>query len=186
MIWIVVIIIAAVIFFTGIIIVVAQMNDKKNKSDIYSFQKEHVITDGGVDAKDLHYGKKKGLDFIAGRDLYGTVISSNGVSHRMWNVYFTFLENGRKEMVVFRTKMAVGRKREAMKPYPCLEIADDRMISSVHCYLTGSKKGLVVLDAGSLNRTYVNGRVVSGPMHLPNGAELRIGRTRLRVTYNYR
>ena len=186
MIWIIVIVIAATIFFAGIIIVIAQMTVNKNETDIYSFQKEHVITDGGVDAKDLHYGKKKGLDFIAGRDMYGTVIRSNGAAHRMWNACFTFLDNGRKEAVVFRTKMAVGRKREAMKLYPYLEIVDDRMISSVHCYLVGSNKGLVVLDAGSLNHTYVNGMIVNSATSLPNGSELRIGHTRLYVTYKYR
>lgn len=186
MIWIVVIVIAAVIFFAGIIIIISQTSGKKNNSGIYSFQKGHVITDGGVDAKDLHYGKKKGLDFVAGHDVYGTVIKSNGSAHMMWNAFFTFHGNGRREMVTFRTKMAIGRKREAMQPYPYLEIADDRMISSVHCYLAGTPKGLIVTDAGSLNHTYVNGNVVNGTMPVPNGAELTLGHTRFRVTYEYR
>lgn len=184
--WMIVIIIALTIFLTGIIVISAQMFGGENSRKKGSSGGGHVIADGGVDAKDKHFGKKKGADFKAGNKMYGTVISRNGQVHHMWNVYFNFLDSGRREIVIFGTKMAIGRKAESMKAWPYLAIPEDSLVSSIHCYLLSTMEGLAVKDAESLNHTYVNGQRIDERCLLKNGSILRVGRTKIRVTFEYR
>lgn len=185
--WMIVIVIALTVFFAGIIVIVMQAPGQKKRNTLGDIAGGgHVIANGGVDVKDLHYGKKKGLDFQADKKMYGTVTSQNGAVHHMWNAYFTFCGSGRRQIVVFRRKMAVGRKPEVMKPLPYLPIPEDRRISAVHCYLIGTEEGLVVRDAQSLNHTYVDGKMVTTPRPIRSGSILRVGHTEVQVVYEYR
>lgn len=185
--WMIIIVIALTVFFAGIIIIIMQTIGGKKDVQGSGYINSHVVTDGGVDVKDMHYGKKTGADFIAGKNMYGTVMSKNGAVHHMWNAYFTFLGSGRREIVVFRKKMAIGRKSDAMKTFPSLEISDDKMISSIHCYLISSREGLYIQDAHSLNHTYVNGKRVTEQLQpVRSGSIIRVGHTEIRVTYEYR
>lgn len=187
MIWMVVIIISLTVFFAGILVIVMQMSGRRKKgSGHVNIGSEHVVIKGGVDTKDYHYGEKAGDLFKAGNSMYGTVVSKNGAVHHMWNACFTFIGSGRREIVVFRNKMAIGRKREYMKHMPYVEIPLDLRISSIHCYLVGKGSGLVIQDAHSLNHTYVNGRRVEKEAPLPNGSVIRVGKTEIQVTYEYR
>ena len=143
MIGIIVIAIAAIIFLAGVIIVIAGSGSEKRKwgrsggLEIGTGRRE--IVEGGVNTSNLHYGKGAGDDFLAGQRSYGTQVSKNGSTHRMWYAHFEFLGKGRKETVIFRSKMAIGRKEEDMQKYPNLVIRDDRRLSSVHCYLIGTR-----------------------------------------------
>lgn len=189
MIGIIVIAIAAIIFLAGVIIVIAGSGSEKRKwgrsggLEIGTGRRE--IVEGGVNTSNLHYGKGAGDDFLAGQRSYGTQVSKNGSTHRMWYAHFEFLGKGRKETVIFRSKMAIGRKEEDMQKYPNLVIRDDRRLSSVHCYLIGTREGLLIQDAESLNHTYVNGNRVKDFMMIPYGAKIRVGGTDLRVTFEY-
>ena len=180
---------AAIIFLAGMIIVIAGTGSEKRKKgksgEIAAGTGGREIVEGGVNTSNLHYGKGAGDDFLAGQMFYGTRVNKNGAVHRMWRVHFEFLGKGRKETVTFRSRMAIGRKMERMRAYPNLVIQDDRMVSSVHCYLIGTRGGLAIQDAQSLNHTYVNGKRVTGQAMIPNGAKIRVGGTDLKVTYEY-
>ncbi|NJP69167.1 FHA domain-containing protein, partial [Streptomyces spiramenti] len=74
-------------------------------------------------------------------------------------------------------EILIGRSAEAEIPL------DDPDVSRRHCVVTAAPDGsLTVRDCGSTNGTTVDGRTVGArPGALPDGAELRVGETVLRV-----
>ena len=187
--WSILIIIAGTIFLAGILISLGSLTGggkKKNPgAGDDSGSRRKIVAGDGVDTKKLTYGPEKGAIFDAGQELYGTVYRGGG-RRRVWTVRFENLGTGRVDTKTFQTRMAIGRKDKGMKGCPQLAIADDRMVSSVHCFLTGSQGVLMIEDAGSKNHTYLNNRRVEKPSHVSNGSVIRVGQTRLRVTYQYR
>lgn len=179
------IVIAGTIVLAGIIVVTASMFRENSKDKDGGMESKEIIVFDGVDVKKLEVGKQKGAMFIAGLEDFGTVIKGKGARH-MWRVSFRFLSSERIEKVTFRSKMAIGRKRSDMNSLPALVITDDRLVSGIHCYLIGAQGTLNVQDADSLNHTYLNGHRVEGTKAISNGSVLRIGNTKIRITYEYR
>nr|WP_275436597.1 MULTISPECIES: FHA domain-containing protein [Helcobacillus] len=60
-------------------------------------------------------------------------------------------------------------------------ILDDTGVSRHHLELRVDRGTMTATDLGSTNGTYVNGERVTTPTPLPDGATIRIGRTRLSV-----
>lgn len=145
----------------------------------------NVVVFDGIDTKSLSVGKGKGAIFRPGMDDFGTIIKG-GYAKRMWHVHFHFQDTGRTENVTFSNCMAIGRKRSEMGAYRGVEIGDDRLVSGVHCYLIGMKGTLQIKDAGSLNHTYLNEHMVKDITEVPNGSIIRVGHTKMRITYEYR
>lgn len=56
---------------------------------------------------------------------------------------------------------------------------DDVTVSRRHAELERTADGFVVRDVGSLNGTYLNGRLLNGDTPLANGDELQVGRFKL-------
>ena len=56
---------------------------------------------------------------------------------------------------------------------------DDVTVSRRHAELERTADGYLVRDAGSLNGTYLNQKIVSGDTHLSNGDEIQVGRFKL-------
>ena len=188
MVWIVVIVIAGTIFLTGIIITLtSSFGGGRNGAYRNGKQgtKRRIAVDKGVDTKKLTYGQDKGAIFEAGLEDYGTVYRGGG-RHHMWKADFQFLETGRRETISFREKMEIGRQPDIRNHCPFLKIAEDKMVSSEHCALIGRQGILVIRDLNSTNHTYLNERRVNGSVQVPNGSIIRLGRTRMRVTYSYR
>ena len=57
-------------------------------------------------------------------------------------------------------------------------VLSDQYSSGVHAILAPSEKGYVLIDQGSKNGTFVNGRRVNGEIDLARGDEILIGSTR--------
>jgi serine phosphatase RsbU (regulator of sigma subunit) len=57
-------------------------------------------------------------------------------------------------------------------------VLSDQYSSGVHAILAPSEKGYVLIDQGSKNGTFVNGRRVNGELDLTRGDEILIGSTR--------
>ena len=56
---------------------------------------------------------------------------------------------------------------------------DDVTVSRRHAELERTADGYLVRDAGSLNGTYLNQKIVSGDTHLSNGDEIQVGKYKL-------
>lgn len=56
---------------------------------------------------------------------------------------------------------------------------DDVTVSRRHAELERTADGYLVRDAGSLNGTYLNQKIVSGDTQLSNGDEIQVGRFKL-------
>ena len=57
---------------------------------------------------------------------------------------------------------------------------DDPMVSRIHTQVERQKEGVAVMDRGSSNGTWVNGRPVSEKIKLANGSLIRVGDTQIR------
>lgn len=179
------IIIGGTIVLAGIVVILVSMIDRNRKEKQNVGTKRGVVVFKGVDTKSLSLGQGNGALFKPGMDDYGTVVHGGGV-RRMWHVRVQFLNSGKTQDLVFSNRMAIGRRRSDMKIAACVEIAEDRMVSGVHCYLIGLNGVLYIRDADSLNRTYINDKCVTDNMEVPNGSVIRVGHTKLRVNYEYR
>lgn len=60
-------------------------------------------------------------------------------------------------------------------------ILDDTGVSRHHLELRVDGTSMTATDLGSTNGTFVNGERITTPTGLPDGATIRIGRTRLTV-----
>lgn len=184
--WTILIIIAGAVFIAGIIVSIASIfnNNKSAGGSGVDGGKRKVTANGGVSTKKLTYGQDAGAVFEPGLDVYGTVYHGGG-RHRMWEAYFEIPETGKRTKVAFPEVMAIGRRKEDMEEYPNLVIPEDKLISGMHCILSGRQGILTIHDAGSLNHTYLNGKRVTEPVHVPSGSLINIGNTNIRVSYIY-
>jgi hypothetical protein len=82
-------------------------------------------------------------------------------------------QSGRR--LVLSRKLVIG-KRPGM-----LQLLDDPAVSGRHAMITRQAQGAAVVDLGSTNGTFINGRRIGAPTLLGDGDELRCGNTRLRI-----
>jgi pSer/pThr/pTyr-binding forkhead associated (FHA) protein len=75
--------------------------------------------------------------------------------------------------------VTIGRSGENAIPLP-----QDEYASSQHARLEPLRNGVWLVDLGSTNGTYVNGRQVSGREQLHDGDVVHIGETDLRVEWS--
>jgi len=74
----------------------------------------------------------------------------------------------------------LGAKRISLGRAPTNDIVlVDQFSSGCHAYIAPSERGYVLLDQGSKNGTFVNGRRVTGEIDLARGDEILIGSTRV-------
>jgi pSer/pThr/pTyr-binding forkhead associated (FHA) protein len=69
------------------------------------------------------------------------------------------------------TPITIGRSGD------CTVIIDDDYASNHHARLSPQEGGWVIEDLGSTNGTYVQRTRVTGPMRVPVGTPIRIGKT---------
>lgn len=80
------------------------------------------------------------------------------------------------ESVEVRDSVVIGRDEGADL------MVDDAYASEFHARVTNQSGSLSLLDLGSTNGTYVNGRRVTSPQELNRGDSVQIGTTVLEVT----
>lgn len=85
-------------------------------------------------------------------------------------------ENRAGESVAVRDSVVIGRDAGADL------VIDDPYASDFHVRITNQSGALSLLDLGSANGTYVNGRRVIAPQGLNQGDSVQIGTTVLEVT----
>jgi pSer/pThr/pTyr-binding forkhead associated (FHA) protein len=73
------------------------------------------------------------------------------------------------------TPITIGRSSD------CTVVIDDDYASNHHARVSPHEGGWVIEDLGSTNGTYVQRTRVSGPMSVPLGAPIRIGKTVLEL-----
>jgi pSer/pThr/pTyr-binding forkhead associated (FHA) protein len=73
------------------------------------------------------------------------------------------------------TAITIGRSAD------CTVVIDDDYASNQHARISPHDGGWVIEDLGSTNGTYVQRTRVSGPMSVPLGAPIRIGKTVLEL-----
>jgi pSer/pThr/pTyr-binding forkhead associated (FHA) protein len=86
--------------------------------------------------------------------------------------------NGRNagaKVPVQRHRFVIGRAKD------CHLCAHSEEVSGHHCEILVQPNGVLVLDLGSRNGTFVDGRPIEGPCALYDGARLRVGSLELLV-----
>lgn len=84
---------------------------------------------------------------------------------------------GRRMHDIGGSSVTVGRSPE------CEIFLDDVTVSRSHAEITRGERAFRILDAGSLNGTYVN-RVRVDSVDLRNGDEIQIGKYRFKFVFN--
>jgi hypothetical protein len=72
--------------------------------------------------------------------------------------------------------LTIGRSSEN-----AIALAGDEFASATHARLEPLRDGIWIVDLGSTNGTYVNGRQVQGRERLSEGDVVRVGETELRI-----
>ena len=83
---------------------------------------------------------------------------------------------GRRMHDLGRDRVTVGRGR------PSDIVLDDVTVSRDHAEISRGERGFKIVDAGSLNGTYVN-RVRVDSVYLRNGDEIQIGKYRFKFVF---
>lgn len=148
----------------------------------YPSQRKRVIVKTGMDARKQMLGEKKGDLFAGNKETTQTVYVNGKV--RMWQIVFDNLSTGERIYKVFTQKMEIGRGKCAEERPGILLLPGDRKISRQHCVIFEYGDTLCLQDLNSRNHTFLNGNIVTKAAYLRNGDVIRIGNTKLKVTYS--
>lgn len=90
------------------------------------------------------------------------------------------LANSSSEKVVIKDSLVVGRANEKG-----MYSINDKSVSKNHCSLTVKNRKLYLSDLNSSNHTYLNGIQVRQDAEVHSGDIIKIGNTKLMISYLY-
>lgn len=62
-------------------------------------------------------------------------------------------------------------------------IVHDKSVSRKHCKIVAEGNRLFLIDLGSSNHTYLNGKMISDKAEIKNSDIIRVGKTKLEITF---
>jgi len=115
------------------------------------------------------------LAAVGGRRPLASLAQLRGQSPVQVTLHVANGRNAGVKVPVQRHRFVIGRAKD------CHLCAHSDEVSGHHCEILVQPNGVLVLDLGSRNGTFVDGRQIDGPCALNDGARLRVGSLELLV-----
>lgn len=141
-----------------------------------------IVIQNGVDVDTRRRGTDKGIVFKGAPGIQGTYLIGT-TANPVCRVRLSDIQSGEQYQLSFRNVCGIGRSENARGIESFLTIRGDQRISSFHCMIWKKNEKLFIEDAGSKNHTEVNGKRIKGQKQLRCGDVVRIGNTRLKVSF---
>ena len=116
------------------------------------------------------------LDKLADFDERSPAIDTVAAVHHARPLAVLIRDDTSEKLVIDSPGGTIGRA-----PSNTFVLLDDG-VSRAHCEIRLSAGAIILADTGSLNGTFLNGKMLKKPAHLNNGDKIAIGNVTLRVT----
>lgn len=171
----VIIVITAAVVLAIIIIAVAVISTNKNHKPSEIHFSGGADLDNGRLSSDYNYFK--GVSGVLGDTLVVDERRSSASDSERY-VVIKNLANGKSEKVMIMEGLVIGRSNEKG-----VYSINDKAVSKNHCGLTVKNRKLYLSDLNSSNHTYLNGIRVYQDAEVNNGDIIKIGNTKLMISY---